>query len=603
MNQMATKINYLDGPRLHRALVAGIHKVVSRQDYLNKINVFPVPDGDTGTNMAFTLNAILEGTQSQVYPDVDKMLMTVADSALDGARGNSGVILAQFFQGLCDGAADIHKMDTAAFSAAIECGAKYAREALAEPKEGTILSVLTDFSTHLINLIESGNTDFVSLMENGLEKAEESLANTMYQLEVLRKAGVVDAGAQGFVDMLNGIHDFISTGSIKDYIVQNYSKYPSLKIQSAGETIDLTYQYCTECMIKGEDIQHKPIRKELMDMGNSLVFAGSKTKVKIHIHSNEPEKVFQICDKYGTVYGQKVDDMQKQQEISHTKRADVAIITDSGSDFPDYDELDVHMVPVRYSFGDKGYIDKVSMTPQEFYHKLATSAHHPQTSQPSPGDFRRQYQYISSHYKSIISIHLPHKLSGTWQSAVSASKRISDSHITVVDSCTVSIAQGLIVLAASEAAQAGKSHDEILKIIDEAKSKTKLFAIIPDLSHAVRGGRVNSSKKRITDLFNISPILTINAEGSIQTAGIRFGKKNLNAKMASFVLKKIQPGKSYRVLVAHGNDLPSGEKLMKELTDKVPAMKSVNLVDVGALFGIHVGPGALAVAIQEVLPE
>ncbi|MFQ6611252.1 MAG: DAK2 domain-containing protein, partial [Fidelibacterota bacterium] len=563
---MVTKINYLDGHRLHRALVAGIHKVVSRQEYLNKINVFPVPDGDTGTNMAFTLNAILEGTQSQVHSRVDQMLETVADSALDGARGNSGVILAQFFQGLCDGAADIDKMDTGNFSTAIEYGAKYAREALSEPKEGTILSVLTDFSHHLINLIHNGNNDFVTLIEDGIQKAEESLTNTMYQMEVLRKAGVVDAGAQGFVDLLNGIFDFISTGSIKDYNGQKYAKYPNLKIQSAGETVDLSYRFCTECMIRGENIQPKPIRKELMDLGNSLVFAGSKIKVKVHIHSNVPEKIFEICEKYGTVYGQKVDDMQRQQEMAHGKKADVAIITDSGADFPDYDELDVHMVPVRYSFGEKAYIDKVSMTPQEFYQKLENSPHHPQTSQPTPGDFRRQYQYIASHYNSIISIHLPHKLSGTWQSAVNASKRITEAPITVVDSGTVSIAQGLIVLAATEAANAGKSHDEILKIIDQAKSKTKLYAIIPDLSYAVKGGRVDPSKKRIANLLNITPILTLSENGSISTAGIRFGKKNLDSKIAKFVLKRIDKNKSYKILVAHGNDSHGGEKLLEILS-------------------------------------
>jgi len=257
MNQIAGKIKYLDGIRLHRALVAGINKVISRQDYLNKINVFPVPDGDTGTNMAFTLTAILEGTRKRVHPDVDQMLITVADSALDGARGNSGVILAQFFQGLCDGAAQIKKMDSDGFSNAINCGANYAREALSEPKDGTILSVLTDFSNHIIKLINLGHTDFTTLLEKGMQQAEKSLANTMNQLEVLRKAGVVDAGAQGFVDLLEGILDFISTGSIKEYNEIPTSSYPSVKIRTAGNEVNLEYRYCTECTVIGNNIDRK----------------------------------------------------------------------------------------------------------------------------------------------------------------------------------------------------------------------------------------------------------------------------------------------------------------------------------------------------------
>ena len=140
------KITYLDGARWHRALVAGANNVLSRQDYLNKINVFPVPDGDTGTNMAFTLTHILEAISKCIYTRADDMLAHIADAALDGARGNSGVILAQFFQGISDGAAGIIRMTPEDFCKATQVGAEYARNALAEPKEGTILTVLTDFS-------------------------------------------------------------------------------------------------------------------------------------------------------------------------------------------------------------------------------------------------------------------------------------------------------------------------------------------------------------------------------------------------------------------------------------------------------------------------
>ena len=120
--------------------------MVSRQDYLNKINVFPVPDGDTGTNMAFTLSSILENTASMIHKRVDLMLMRVSDAAIDGARGNSGAILAQFFQGLSDGTVDVDKHSPESFSKALNLGAQYAKEALSEPMEGTILTVITDFS-------------------------------------------------------------------------------------------------------------------------------------------------------------------------------------------------------------------------------------------------------------------------------------------------------------------------------------------------------------------------------------------------------------------------------------------------------------------------
>ncbi len=599
MNRIAGKINYLDGIRLHRALVAGIHKVISRQDYLNKINVFPVPDSDTGTNMAFTLSAILEGTSAQVHTDVSKMLMTVADSALDGARGNSGVIMAQFFQGLCDGASDLEKMDIRSFSTAIEFGSRYAREALEEPREGTILSVLSDFSDHLIHLIKSGIHDFATLMEMGLEKAEESLAHTTEQLEVLKKAGVVDAGAQGFVDMLNGITDFIRTGSLKEYTKHISSTYTDFTSGSAGEIQNLEYRFCTECMIKSDFIDRKPLKKELMELGNSLVFAGSRTKAKVHIHVNDPQEVFSVCEKYGTVYGQKADDMHKQQEMSHNNSNTVAIITDSGADIPENQEMDIHMIPVRYNFGNRGYIDKVSLTSKEFYHELATNPHHPQTSQPTPGDFRRQYQYLATHYRSIISIHLPAVLSGTLQSAMNAAKRVPDTTITIVDACTVSIAQGLIVMSAVEAAKEGKSHDEILQVVEDAKNRTQVYVVIPDLTWAVRGGRVKKSKKKLVDLLHITPILTTGESGEIRTATIRPGRKNLEKKLADYTVSRLERDKVYRFLIGHSDNEEGAEKVAALIRKDVQGLHSIHCLDLGGALGVHAGPGSLAVAFQE----
>ena len=169
------KITYLDGTRLHRALVAGVNNVLSRQEYLNKINVFPVPDGDTGTNMAFTLTSILDSTKKNISPRVDDMLAHIADAALDGARGNSGGILAQFFQGLSDGAAGVDKMTPESFSKAIQFGAEYARGALAEPKEGTILTVLTDFSNHLILLIREQTHDLSTFLNWVFKKPRNRL--------------------------------------------------------------------------------------------------------------------------------------------------------------------------------------------------------------------------------------------------------------------------------------------------------------------------------------------------------------------------------------------------------------------------------------------
>ena len=573
--------------------------MVSRQDYLNKINVFPVPDGDTGTNMAFTLSSILENTASMIHRRVDLMLMRVADAAIDSARGNSGAILAQFFQGLSDGTADVDKHSPESFSKALNLGAQYAKEALSEPMEGTILTVITDFSNEINSSLSKKNNDFIHLFEIGLKKAEESLKNTPNLLPILKKSGVVDSGAQGFVDLLNGINLFIKSGSIKTTNKITLSISDSPEFDHSNFTDELKFSYCTECLIKGNDINRKKIQKELLNFGDSIVIAGSKTRVKIHIHTNEPAKVFDFCLKFGVVSDQKIDDMRKQQRTSGQKlKNKIAILTDSGADLPfESEKLNIHIVPVRYNFGRKGYIDKVSQTPSEFYKELENNPIHPTTSQPTPGDFRRQYHFLSSHYNSIISIHLSKKLSGTFQSAQSAIKRSTNGTKTLIDSMSASVAQGLIVMYAAKLASLSISHKSIVEKVKAIIPKTHVFIAVNDLTYAVKGGRAPKSIKIFADIFRITPILTAK-NGSMDKAAILWGKNNIENKFSKFIQRKMIKSERYIIQIAHCNNI-SGAKLLKSNIKKLKNIHHIYVVEMGCALGVHAGPGSLAVGIQE----
>ena len=279
-------IRYLDGHRFSHALRAGMLNVIADQERLNRINVFPVPDGDTGTNMALMMRTMIGALHRKSSAHIGKTLITAADAALDGARGNSGAILAQFFQGFCDSAAEYEILHTGQFSEAVTSGAEYAAQALQDPVEGTILTVVRDYSHAVADRYEKQTgPDFVALLDHGLEQARRSLANTPKQLEVLRKAGVVDAGAQGFVDLLQGIHEFVGSGSLR----QGWN-LPEIEVDvpetGAGEIDDLEYRYCTECMVSGREIDRRKLREQISALGNSMVIAGTNRKVKIHIHVN-----------------------------------------------------------------------------------------------------------------------------------------------------------------------------------------------------------------------------------------------------------------------------------------------------------------------------
>lgn len=597
------KITYLDGIRLHRALVAGIQEVISRQDYLNRINVFPVPDRDTGTNMALTLNNIIEETNHNVDNNIGIVLEQVADAALNGARGNSGAILAQFFQGLSEGAVGVDKMSTSEFVKAINFGVEFAFKALSEPKEGTILTVIKSFGDALQkNISKKKCNEFISLLEPSIATADQALSETANQLPEMRKAKVVDAGAQGFVDLLHGIFDFIRNGQVRGFYDNLVAPVVDEVEEHIHEFTDTTYRYCTECLIHGKDIDQDALRAELESQGNSLIVAGSKRKTKIHIHCNDPAELFAVCREHGHVVGEKADDMLRQQRTVNEHKSRIAILTDSSADLPDevLERLDIHVVPITINFGTQSYIDKISMKAKQFYNELRSNPTHPTTSQPSFGDFNRTYQFISSHYDSIIAIHLPKKVSGTLNGSANAAKRVYNKPASIVDSMSTTSGLGLIVQYAAEAAQAGFRHNQILQMLQYVIANTNMYAAIPDLTSTVRGGRVSASKKRIVDLARLTPIVGFDhSDGSIKTHGMLPGRRNIPQKFFNFVHKKIDPKKSYRMIVSHCDNIEDATTLASSLKDNIEQIEDCPIVDCCTALGVHAGPGAIGVAIQE----
>lgn len=587
-------IQYLDGIRLYRVLSAGLQKVLEREDYLNQINVFPVPDADTGTNMAYTLLIIQDNLQQNVHSNIGDMSMLIADSALDGARGNAGSILAQFLVGLAEGLQDKAKVTAQQFAEAAKIGKQYAYQALLQPTEGTILTVISDWSDALHKL-SNKYSDFIEVLERALNVAQKSLKETPKKLKVLAKAGVVDAGGQGFVDLLNGIQDFITKGKIRKFSL------PKLSTRKVKEiVIDEKYKYCTECVIKGENINRVKLRDQLMNFGNSLIIAGTKHKAKIHIHTDTPKAVYDICRNFGEISNDKADNMFQQQKDAHKQNRSIALVVDSTADLPEniIEEKNIHIVPVRLNFGDSHYIDKVTMTSNEFWEELRKNPKHPQTSQPTPNDFRRQYQVLATHFEAVISIHLPAKSSGTVQSALAASKTIKNFPATVMDVNNVSIGTGLIAIRAAEAIDEGKTVDEIVKIIEQDIENTKIYILLSTLDAAVKGGRVPKIKKSIADTLKIFPILSIGVDGTVVTDGKLFGKSNLDDRFTKYVEKNIGNTKNYRIGIVHGNCEQRARKFEYYFINKI-GKENVFFSQIGPGLGTHAGTNAIAIAVQK----
>jgi DegV family protein with EDD domain len=592
-------IGYLDGNRLSRAVIAGAHFVAERAEPLNRINIFPVPDGDTGTNFASTLQKMAAAVARLRQRDVREMSKTLADEAVGGARGNSGAILAQFFCGFSEGLPDQPRVTTQGFGSAVVRASESAYAAIARPVEGTILTVIRDWARHVAERAKHV-ADFGVLLPESLGAARESLENTPKQMKALQKAGVVDAGAQGFVYLLEGIVKYLKEAA-------RLMPPPVAPEEVRAAVFDRTpeailFRYCTEALLEGDAIDRGTLRREVALLGDSIVLAGGASRVRLHVHTNEPEKLFALAARFADVAQTKVEDMRAQHESRFDKnRAErVGIVTDSTCDLPAalLEELRIGVVPVRVYFGSENYLDKVTISPAEFYGRFAVTDVAPKTSQPPPADFTQVYENTAVHAGSIVSVHLSSVLSGTYQAAVVGARKVAKTHIEHVDSRSASVGLGLVVRAAAEAAAAGRNAAEVAKIARETADRVRIFIAVPTLKHLVRGGRVSATRGWIARVLGLLPILTVTREGKAEPAAKARGFAAARRKMMRLLFEEAgqRVSASRRFAVAHCDSEDAAEELAREIRERYPE-SDVMIVECGPALGAHGGPGALAVSV------
>jgi DegV family protein with EDD domain len=589
------KIKYLDGRRLYYAFLVGGNAVISDKNYLNKINVFPVPDSDTGSNLASTIRSISE--KAQMSHSADATLRSIADAAIYGARGNSGLIFAQFLQGFSDQFKNVKKISTRKFGESVKKATHYAYASIVSPVEGTMLTVMRDWAEAVYQQRDK-KRDFAELLSYSLQVAKKSLADTPKKLAVLAKAGVVDAGARGFVDFLEGITNFIKRGRLKDLSKPEIMwEEPEPHVLTDREAVD--HRYCSEALIIGEKIDVDGIKDKIRPYGSSAIVAGTTGKTRIHIHTDNPADLFDQLKDYGAIVEIKADDMLKQYEASHTRKTDIALVTDSSCDLPQdvIDDLQIHVVPFHLSFGDTIFLDKVTILPDQFYSLLETHKEHPQSAQPPLGSVQSLYSFLASHYKSIIAIHISEGLSGTFRVSQEAANVVQDKRIDVLNSRHLSASQGLIVLRIAEAIRGGMKHEEIVKTSEEWIEKTKILVDVQTLKYMVRGGRVSPLKGFVAKVLNLKPIVSLDPEGKATASGKSFSRKSNMKKIAAKIRQMSQKQKIWNYSIVHAKNLERAEKYAQMLKQEI-GRDPLYIMDISPVIGVHNGIGAVGIALM-----
>lgn len=588
-------IRTLDGASFAGFLQTGAMVVQDRRELLNRINVFPVADADTGHNLALTLRAAIDKLGRRPPAGVGEAARMAADGALDGARGNAGTIFAQFLHGFADAANGLLHLDPPAFSRAASSGARAAYLALGRPREGTILSVLRAWADAVAGRVEAAGSLAV-VLQQALETARQALARTPSQLEILRRAGVVDAGGQGFVYFLEGAVRFVESGASSSWKWISTGAEPVLEDAAGHADFSSPYRYCTEALVTGQDLERGDLVSDAEGVGDSLVVAGGGDKMRLHLHTNMPRRLFERLSRRGFLARCKVDDMRLQHPESGP--SGTAVVTDSTCDLPERVDRDagVYHIPLGISIDDQDFRDGVDLAPAAFYQRMRRSSRLPKTTQPPVGAFVSLYRRLLERHESIVSVHIAASVSGTCEAARAAAQRVAPERILVVDSRQVSVGLGLLVEFVTGRVRQGDDLEQIAATAGSLASQVRVFGSTPSLEHAVRGGRVDARVAWVLERLGVKPIVDFDESGKPYKGGTKIG---FSRAMDALVerARRFASQSPVRAMVVHADHLDAGRTLAARAAIRL-GLSEVPVLQAGAVLGTHVGPGAVALAVR-----
>lgn len=592
---MTVAIGYLDGPRLARGLRAAADWVATGREELNRINVYPVPDGDTGTNFSLTLRAVADALRGLGDAPLPETVNTAARAALLGARGNSGMMLAHFLIGFAQALGNRRTARTIEVAAAVRSGASSLEQALSEPVEGTMLTVARDASREA-EQAAGRLPDLRDFLRRLLQEAERVLARTPEMMRALREAGVVDAGGKAFVRMIEGVVR-LTEGQPIAPAGGSASDDPPAGIPAALAEVasERDFRFCTEVLVRGADFppMHE-VRALMQAMGGSVVVATAGDLLKVHVHTDDPEAVFTRAGTWGEVTARKAEDMRAQhRRLGHVARRQVAVVVDSSNDLDDavLDRHGIGVIPLQVVFGDTVYRDRLELKSEEFYRKVHETGQWPTTSQPAPADLIRALRAAREEADEVVAIVLASALSGTFGAAQAAITSGGIPGVSLVDSRATSLGLGFLALRAAELADAGWRAPAIARELDRVRSQSGMFLTVETFENLLRSGRVSRGKAWLGTLLDIKPILEVDVRGKVEVVERVRGSEAAQHRIIALLQERLTPRPAnFRLGIAHAEAPDVAERLREQLESW--AGRPVSVVPVTGVLATHVGQGA-----------
>lgn len=604
----AMNINHLDGPGLRGALLAAAAYVQHHRAELNRINVFPVPDGDTGTNLALTVASIADHLRDGDDSSVGVVAKRAAEAGILGARGNCGMILSHFLLGFSNAVGDRSRLGVSEFGAVLRSATEHVYRALEKPVEGTMITIMREVADEAERLQHS---DFVVLFERLLVKARDALARTPELLPALKGAGVVDAGAKGFVHILEGISAFISGDPLTALEeVPEFEAEPFAAAQVEYPAESEVYRYCTEALVRGSGLPTSDeIRAVLRERGDSLVVIRTEELIKVHIHTDEPEGVFDYLRGLGELATHKAEDMQAQHAAVERAAASghmvlarrpVTVVADTACDLPDevVRAHGIHLVPLNLIFGDQVLRDRFDISADAFAERLRQGAH-PSTSQPAPAAFLKAYERAGEEGESIVAILLSSALSGTYASAQAAARQREPgaTPVHLVDSRGGSLLQGLLALKAAELGETAWEPERIVEELNRVRERSGFFVQLDTFERALASGRVGRGRAWLGSLLDIKPVLDVDPEGKLVPIAKVRGRKSVLPKMMEILEQRVpRDVEKVRFGIMHVACPEAVDEVAREIRARYGSHREILVSPGTPIIATHAGEGAWGIA-------
>ncbi|UCC73043.1 MAG: DegV family EDD domain-containing protein [Gemmatimonadota bacterium] len=571
---------------------------------LDRINVFPIPDGDTGTNLALTLRAIadvLDGVEDQ---SVAGMAARIAEAGVLGARGNSGMMLSHYFIGFADGLDGRARAGPEDLAGAMCQASRSLYQAVDDPIEGTILTVVRE-STEEIDRLAPHVPDLRDLAGQLLQAALASLERTPDLLPVLRQANVVDAGAKGFVCFLEGMVSYIEGRSEPRFA---HVVAPQVADAAAAaeypEDTDRAYRYCAEFIVRGDPIPGRPqLAAAVRELGGSLIVNRASSVAKIHIHTNEPDEVgLALAGLAGSVECVKAEDMRAQHRGRQLRpTAHLAVVTDTTCDLPLELILEhgITVAPLSVMFGDEAFLDQVDIAHEEFLERLVDPEQPlPTTSQPAPAHLNEAYRRAAEHADEVLGLFVSGTLSGTLGQAEAAAARFPEAKVTIHDSRSASLGLGLQVLRAAELAAKGWEAEDIVAELERLRDRSGLFITVDTLDYLQRSGRLGKAHAFLGNLFDLKPILSVDREGYVVPVDRVRHREALIPRVLELLSERVPAERArLRMGVAHVLCQDVADELASEM-ERAFAPDELLVRPATSVIAAHTGPGAWGVFYQ-----